>query len=243
MRVRSFICSRMALDPFGAQQKNCSYSVHSLYLDSPDLALHRSTINGDRNRFKLRIRFYENRPDCPVYCEIKRRKDEAIFKQRAAVTRETIDAIISGSLPPRESLKLESAAEERALMAFFQHVTQLQAKPVAHVSYRREAWYSPGHNRLRVTFDRQVMSAIEPRTRLDPALSSPVAVFGNSVVLELKYTGRFPDWMRDMVQACNLQRCSAAKYVDGILRMEEQGQQPSIQVQRLAVGQRFTAFR
>lgn len=220
-RVRTFVRSRLELDAFGAQQPDLSYPVHSLYLDSPEMALHQSTINGERNRYKLRIRFYENRPEAPVYFEIKRRRDEAIFKERTPVPREAVEAVVSGRIPPRELLALANPAHERALFNFCRHVNELRARPVAHVAYQREAWLSRGHNRLRVTFDRNVRSSLEPNTRLDPELVNPVSTFGKGVVLELKFTGEFPAWMREMVQACGLRQCSAAKYVDGILRMEE----------------------
>ncbi len=220
-RVRAFVQSYLELDPYGARQSDHSYPVHSLYLDSPDLKLHQSTINGERNRFKLRVRFYENRPGAPVYCEIKRRENKAILKERFAVSREGLNAVLAGRIPPRDTLMLEQANEERALHNFCRHVNDLRARPIAHVAYRREAWLSHGHNRLRVTFDREVRSSVEPTARLEADLLDPILVFGDNVVLELKFTGEFPRWMREMVQACGLLQCSAAKYVDGILRMEE----------------------
>ena len=72
LALRDFVSSYLDLDPFGATQPNLSYPVHSLYFDSPDLHLYHTTINGDKNRYKLRIRFYEDRPKSPVYFEIKR---------------------------------------------------------------------------------------------------------------------------------------------------------------------------
>lgn len=246
VRVRSFVRAHMALDPYGARQADLSYPVHSLYLDSPDLALHHSTINGERNRYKLRIRFYEHRLDGPVYCEIKRRRDEAIFKERVAVPRELVAEILAGRLPSREHLKPDSDDAERALLNFFQHVAQLRARPIAHVTYRREAWHSPGHNRLRVTFDRQVSSSLESSARMEPTLVNPVLVFGSQVVLELKFTGHFPGWMGEMVRACGIRQCSAAKYVDGILLMEQRGLEPTAPLRRrigAARGRRLAGAR
>ncbi len=67
LAVRDFVSSYLEIDSFGATQPNLSYPVHSLYLDSPDLRLYQTTINGDKNRYKLRIRFYEDRPKAPVF--------------------------------------------------------------------------------------------------------------------------------------------------------------------------------
>src|SRR5213593_2005927 len=57
--VRDFVSGYLEIDEYGATLPNFSYPVHSLYLDSDDLHLYRTTINGDKNRFKLRLRFYD----------------------------------------------------------------------------------------------------------------------------------------------------------------------------------------
>jgi hypothetical protein len=63
LAIRDYIRSYLQLDEYGATLPNLSYPIHSLYLDSADLKLYQATINGDKNRFKLRLRYYENRPD------------------------------------------------------------------------------------------------------------------------------------------------------------------------------------
>ena len=220
VRIRDFIGPYLELDSFGATQENQSYPVHSLYLDSDDLFLYQSTINGDRNRYKLRIRFYEGRPGAPVYFEIKRREDNAIYKQRCAVKRAGVGDILAGRIPDRRDLAEEDAASERAMHTFCRLLNQIQARPVAHVFYLREAWLQQGGNRVRVTMDRGVQLSREARPDLDDRLLDPVRVFGDQVVLELKFTGRFPSWMGELVRIFGLKQCSAAKYVDGIMEMD-----------------------
>jgi len=220
-RVRDFVFPYLELDPFGAKQPDQSYPVHSLYFDSPDLKLHQSTINGERNRYKLRIRFYEQEDNAPVFYEIKRRENNAIYKQRCLVKRAAAQEIISGQLPTRNDLVRQDAENERALSNFCRHLNLLQAKPITHVSYRREAWHGHGDNRIRLTFDRQVTTRPEPEGRLNPKLKGGIPVFGDKVILELKFSGRFPEWMSELVRVFQLNQSSAAKYVDGILGMEE----------------------
>ncbi len=84
LAIRDFVRSYLVIDEYGATLPNLSYPVHSLYLDSPDLKLYHSTINGDKNRFKLRLRFYEDRPKAPVYFEIKRRVNNTIRSSAVA---------------------------------------------------------------------------------------------------------------------------------------------------------------
>ena len=47
--------------------------------------------------------------------------------------------------------------------------------------------------------------------RLTPDLS-----FANEVILELKFTNRFPDWFRELVRVFGVMQCGAAKYVESI---------------------------
>ena len=216
LRIRDFIAPYLELDGYGATRPDLSYPVHSLYLDSPDLFTYVSTINGDRNRFKLRIRFYEGRPQAPVYFEIKRREDNAIYKQRCGVRRAVVDDVMVGRIPCRDDLIEQGPDSERALHHFCRLVNQLQAKPVAHVAYQREAWTSRENNRTRITFDRRVMTCRQPSLRLDAGMTDPVCVFGQFVVLELKFTGRFPNWMGELVRIFGLKQGSAAKYCDGL---------------------------
>ena len=214
--VRDFVGGYLEIDEYGATQPNFSYPVNSLYLDSDQLTLYQSTINGDKNRYKLRLRFYDNRRDAPVYFEIKRRMNNTIAKQRGAVRRDAVDWLIAGHLPEPAHLVSKDPRQLVALQRFCQLMHDIRAKPKAHVAYFREAWISRNDNSIRVTLDREVKCQPEPTTRLITQMDNPVIVFGNEVVLELKFTNRFPDWFRQLVQVFGLMQCGAAKYVDGV---------------------------
>ena len=74
----------------------------------------------------------------------------------------------------------------------------------------------PGDEQLRITFDREGAAArydgcLRPQRWIDPQFPA--------VVLELKFTDRFPVWMRDLAQSWDLYRTKMGKYVlcvDGI---------------------------
>ncbi|MBI3876580.1 MAG: polyphosphate polymerase domain-containing protein [Verrucomicrobia bacterium] len=220
--IRLHIGSYLDLDDYGKGKPHNSYLINSLYLDSDALSLYWHTINGNKNRFKLRLRFYDNDPESPVYFEIKRRMNDAILKQRGGVRRKAVDYVLDGHLPkPEHLLKLNNAKELVALQRFSATMKRYRAKPKALVQYLREAWVSPNDNSLRVTFDRQVLISPEQTTRLEPVPIDPKCVFGKEVIVELKFTGRFPDWLREMVRIFGLTRTTAAKYADGIALVGE----------------------
>lgn len=215
LAIRDFVRSYLVLDEYGATLPNLSYPVHSLYLDSPDLKLYHSTINGDKNRFKLRLRFYEDRPKAPVYFEIKRRTNNTISKQRGGVIRDAVNTILAGQLPSVDQVVSRDPKQYEALREFCRLVSELRAVPIAHIAYLREAWMSQHDNSVRVTIDRQVRCEPEPTAELTTKMNNPVSVFGDYLVLELKFTNRYPDWFKELVRVYNLMQCGAAKYVDG----------------------------
>src|SRR6058998_429996 len=104
LAVRDFVSTRLELDEFSVGKPDFSYPVHSLYLDSEDLKLYQSTINSEKNRYKLRLRFYSEQAGAPVFFEIKRRVDNAILKQRGGVKREAVGHVLAGHLPQPEHL-------------------------------------------------------------------------------------------------------------------------------------------
>ena len=229
LAVRDFVRCYLDLDPNGFGKPDLSYPVHSLYLDSPGMSLYHSTINGDKNRFKLRIRFYNEHEDTPVYLEIKRRMNNIISKQRVSLPRPEIPSVLSGLVPDLSYLHREQgpstennaslASKEHALIEFVDMVNRLEAQPVSHVAYQREAWVLPDSNAVRVTMDRQVRCEADIDGRLLTSMQNPTFAFGDWVILELKFTERFPNWFRELVEVFNLTQCGAAKYVDGLTLM------------------------
>ncbi|HTG43934.1 MAG TPA: VTC domain-containing protein, partial [Verrucomicrobiae bacterium] len=115
LQIRDFVRSYLELDENGVGKPNFSYPVHSLYLDSDELKLYWTTINGDKNRYKLRLRFYNNSPETPVFFEIKRRMNNCIMKQRGGVRRYAVDNLLGGYLPQPDHLVSKDPKQMLAL--------------------------------------------------------------------------------------------------------------------------------
>lgn len=222
LRVREFVRSHLEPDEYGLNQPDGAYTIHSLYLDSDDLKTYWDTVNSDRNRFKLRLRYYDDDPESPVFFEIKRRLNDAILKQRGGVRRSAVSWLLSGQLPEPEHLLSGQAKQFVALQRFSQIMLGIQAQPKAHVAYRREAWISTQDNAVRVTMDRDVRVAPEYTARLRTDIGPHVCPFGQQVILELKFTGRFPNWFQTLVETFGLPRGAAAKYAGGVAVIGEE---------------------
>lgn len=217
LRIRQFVQSYLQLDEFSARRPDLSYPTLSLYLDSSDLDTYWQTINGNKNRYKLRLRYYDDNPKSPVFFEIKRREDNVILKQRAGVRKSAVRTLLAGQLPaPEHLLDPDDPEALVALQRFTNCMQQLHAAPKLHIAYLREAYENPEDNGVRVTFDRQVESAPQDQPHLVAHSPAPHLVFGRFVILELKFTGRYPNWFRDLVETFDCMQEGAAKYATGI---------------------------
>jgi len=47
-------------------------------------------------------------------------------------------------------------------------------------------------------------------------MTKPVHRYAGCVILELKFTNRFPNWFRERVRVAESMECGAAKYVSGV---------------------------
>jgi hypothetical protein len=132
------------------------------------------------------------------------------------VRRDAVDDLMAGQLPDPAFMISKDPKQFAALQNFCRLMMSINAKPKAHVGYLREAWISPQDNSVRVTLDRQVECHPEPTTRLSTEPGQLISTFGRNVILELKFTNRFPDWFRDLVRTFDTMQCGAAKYAEGV---------------------------
>lgn len=215
LMVRDFVRSYLDFDEYSVGKPNYSYPVHSLYLDSDRLQLYWETINGNKNRYKLRLRYYSTHPDAPVFFEIKRRLNNCIMKQRGGVRQESVPLLLKGHLPQPEHMVSKAPNHLVALQNFCNLSHQVQARPKVHIFYMREAYVSDD-DQVRVTIDRKVFGDANLDYSLKTEMHDPCLSFKNQVILELKFTNRFPDWFRELVRVFGVMQCGAAKYCESI---------------------------
>lgn len=219
--LRDFVSCYLELDEYGVGKPNLAYRVYSLYFDSDDLKTYHATINGTKNRFKLRLRYYDDKPETPVFFEVKARVDNCILKQRCGVKRDAVALLSAGQLPDPDQLLSQEPRHLVALQRYMHLLHLINARPKAHNRYMREAWVSPHDNSVRVTFDREV--DIEPYFRAEATTHfvNPLRIFPENTILEVKFTNRFPNWFIDMVERFNLTWAASAKYAGGVQMMGE----------------------
>jgi hypothetical protein len=211
--ARQFVASYLVPDEHMAGQGADGYRVCSLYLDTPQLGLYHQSVYGLKNRYKLRIRFYDELDSSAAFLEIKKRTTETVHKLRASVPKPAAARLLRGGQLGHSDLLSSGDASHRALEEFCGACDRLNAVGVAFVNYRRAAYVSQSAESVRVTFDRHIVGHeyYAGCGLATPEERSPPVTQG--IVIELKYNGRAPRWMHDLVTTFRLERMSFPKYV------------------------------
>lgn len=210
--IAQFIKPYVRLDRYCKSQANGSYPIVNLYLDSEDLQLCQQSIQGHKNRFKLRIRSYTDDPDYPRFFEVKRRANTIIIKDRARVMASSVAPLISGTF----CLPQGNGAERQTLEQFLLYMTGINARPVVRTRYQRWAFEDILDNTVRVTFDRDISFNVTSHPDVGLNGKGWYRLPWNDVVLEIKFTGRYPAWLGRMIKCFDLRHQSVSKYVHSL---------------------------
>jgi hypothetical protein len=207
------------------------YTITSTYLDTPDMRFLWEKRTLQPNRMKLRVRSYGIRSEGPFFAEIKRRFGDVMVKTRALIPREAIPPIADpagGSEDPgRFASKRAGIPVVRDFTAL---VRELELRPVVVVRYDRQPLAGLYDSHTRLTFDRSLRCCIPRRLEVTPddrdfQAVDFAALFDqpeSQVIVELKFDGRAPFWMQDLIYRFNLIRSSFSKYVAGLDVLGEQ---------------------
>jgi hypothetical protein len=217
--IRRFIRPYTTVDPYAAGTPGHRYTIHNLYLDTPGLDLYHGCVDGDPDRYKLRIRWYDEAAEGPFFFEVKRKVRQVVVKDRAGLSRNDACDILAGGRPALpDGLAAEAAA------AFRGRLTLSGAVPTIYSRYTREPYESAFGEYARLTLDRamayqpaRTLGLREPPkgwTYVDAAWA--VGGLRRALVLELKFTHGFPRWMSDLVAEFDLERIGYSKYVSSI---------------------------
>lgn len=209
--MRQYFRPFLSLDPFSAKSESQQYSVYSLYFDSPGFRLYQDTIEGARNRFKLRLRYYNDLGDGPVFAEVKKRNDQIVRKSRDRIDLATLAEVGSG--------QVHSISNE-----FMERMMAVGARPTMRIRYRREAWECRGNSPVRITFDTDLEHALPTSPGLRDECPAWESTPLDGVILEIKFTEMRPLWLNQMIAHFQLNKQSIAKYVMSVDSARDTGE-------------------
>ena len=211
--IREYIEPYVEPDPYA--KEGALYPVTSLYLDSPDFQLYWISELGLKNRFKLRVRWYDEECREPVFLEIKRRLDAVIKKQRVCVNKDSLTGILEKNIYSESALADLGNSHLENFRDFRDCVNSLACQPKIFVQYKREAYMDRFDSEMRITLDHGIRclpySPGMDLDRLNQEIWYPV--FQIPYIMEIKFTNTYPFWVNQMIRHFMLLRDSVAKYL------------------------------
>ena len=193
----------------------------SLYLDSPQLDFARQHIERAPDRMKLRIRVYGEPAREPAFVEIKRKAKAVTLKQRAVVALAVLPPLLRGE----DLSDLPLKADQRATLVQFQYLMlSRHATPQLLVTAHRRAYASIlADEGLRVTLDSDICYQPARGPQLFGSKQAWINLCGVSTysahadtLLEIKFRGRAPGWLRELTREMGLRRTRFSKYIAAV---------------------------
>jgi hypothetical protein len=221
-QIREFLRSFTEPDEFAALREGYRYPICSLYLDSPELKLYLQTVGGEKDRFKLRVRTYSDDPDAPAFFEVKRKLNAIVHKRRAGLDREKALRLLSEHRLDPGGL---GTSDHQDAEYFRNHVEFVAARPVVRVKYLREAYQGLDNEPVRITLDTDLMHAVTFDHDLSHERGRWVSTPLDGVIVEIKFTERYPWWVQELVRAFGLTQRAVPKYVMSIDHMMMDGRE------------------
>lgn len=199
----------MKLDPILSGKE--FYSIRSLYFDDYKDTCLKQVINGISERYKYRIRFYNDNTDY-IVLEKKYKINNMTKKTSVQITKEIVDGILKGNF-------VISKDNNKLLNEFYLMIRTRGFKPVVIIDYDRiPCVYDAGC--VRVTLDYNLSCSYDfDNLFSDEIRRIPLMEEGNTI-LEVKYNDFIPDYIRFCLQLDGLYRTSYSKYGNGRLAIK-----------------------
>ncbi|MBN2170222.1 MAG: polyphosphate polymerase domain-containing protein [Candidatus Krumholzibacteriota bacterium] len=214
--LRALIAPFTRLDRHAATCEGGRYVVRSVYFDTPDMRFYWEKEAGVKIRKKLRLRTYNSPADgAPGFVEIKRKYGNIVRKERVQLPVEEAIAVLEGAASPSGLPDLSRASRD-SLDRFLALQQLLGLRPTVLVVYEREPYVGRDDPRVRVTFDCDVRSMIHPAIDEIFDQRSLRYVTGRRQVLELKFDGAMPPWLRPLTACLDRSHQAISKYCRGV---------------------------
>lgn len=212
--VRGALARYMTHDSYAADSQDKFYEVWSLYYDSPGFFYYHQKMDGVMCRKKVRLRTYRQDGQMAErsFLEIKRKRSAVILKDRCHLSREeSAELIATGSIP--DAVPCEPSLREE----FDRERMGRSIEPKLLVVYDREPLIGKFNPNVRITFDSHLR--VCEADALSFAQNGFSFIDGGFVIMEVKFTGTLPRYIKEIIQTLALERTDFSKYCRGIERV------------------------
>ncbi len=178
--------------------------IASLYYDTPNYQLIRTSMEKPLFKEKIRLRSYGlATEDSPVYLELKRKAFDTVYKRRIETTIPKVQSFLQ-----EEGESLTGGQINKEITAFRDFYKTLV--PACLIICERTAYYEPNGD-LRLTIDEN------PRYRtkdlcLNKSLRGTPLLDDGWTILEVKVQDAMPLWLAELLSKAQIKKSSFSKY-------------------------------
>jgi len=180
------------------------YLVSSLYFDDYVQSALYDKLNGFNDRKKFRLRIYNHQADV-IKLERKIKKGIVIEKSNVTLSMDEYQSLINGDI------YFLKGKDDRVAKDFYLCYQTKRLRPRVVVEYRREAFIFH-YGDVRITYDSFLKAGVFKNDLFSNGYLV-AAIPNEQIILEVKYSGYFPDVIRNLIQTNNLQWQSSSKFV------------------------------
>jgi hypothetical protein len=194
-----------------------SYTVGSVYFDTPSMEHYWTHLEGYPHRRKVRIRRYGSPEQGAYFWEIKEKAILSAVKYRWVLNPAFIGKL-SSCVNEKQMYDLlneyfPSENEQGLCRKMGFDLLKGPLKPVAYVSFKRMAFKSLGLSDVRLTVDYAIEASRSAYPFYCGHRGKPKTIIDHEAgVLELKFSDRIPSWFEDVLLAFDLRRTAFSKY-------------------------------
>lgn len=219
-KLREDVLPYLRHDYYSEIRPNKEYTVRSIYFDTSTLRSYHEKLSGLMIRKKVRIRSYNLRSDeSVVFLEIKRKNMDYVSKDRVPLYLSELHEFLNTK---NFDKILKKGNSDTAFVAsaenFLYYLHSEGLLPIVNVVYEREAFECNIGSTLRLTFDKNLRSAVA--ASINDLFDDSLLKFSmpKHFVLEIKYHHLLPYWVPRIINRYNLQREAISKYTISVDR-------------------------
>ena len=199
--LRGRLRALMETDPHAVKATG-TYLIRSLYFDDCCQSGLIDKVEGEQNREKFRIRFYNYNPAF-IRMESKQKWTDLVRKESAPLTKAEVDRILAGDL-----WSLYDSPHPLLRSFYLKSRTRL-LRPSVIVDYEREAYL---FRDVRITFDMNLHTGNYSCDLFDPELPMLPVFPDNRMILEVKFDKQLPDAVFELLHGIPAARSAISKY-------------------------------
>ena len=179
-------------------------SIASLYYDTPDYRLIRTSMEKPEFKEKMRLRSYGlATSESPVFLELKRKAYGIVYKRRVQSTIPLVDRFLAG-----EGDICAGGQINKEITYFRDYYKELV--PACLIIYDRVAYFEPGGD-LRLTIDENPRYRVDELNLTTSMEGIPLMQEGGTI-LEVKVQQAVPLWLSEILDKGRIYKGSFSKY-------------------------------